>query len=80
LDPAKQLTISRHKRARQIDVAIHRVRRSNSDQASSCHRLVIGTPLQKGELEGPRLLEKRPVLRFNVGPGYTVDPDVGRSR
>lgn len=75
LDPGKQIIMSRRARTAAIDVAVHRVRRCNLDMAGACHRFVVGSPLQRAQVDRQRLARWRPLLRFDVGPGVEVGPD-----
>lgn len=75
LDPGKQLVISRRKRRTRLDVATHRVGRSNAEMAGACHRFIIGNPARREQLDRQTLEEWRPVVRFNVGPGFETLPD-----
>lgn len=76
LDPGKQVVFSPRRRHRPVmEVAVHRVRRSNADMAGACHRFILGSPANRPQIDGQRLHEWRPVIRFNVGPGYQKGPD-----
>jgi len=80
LDPGKQLVLSRRTRKEFLDVAVHRVRRSNADMAGACHRFIIGSPENRAQVDAQRLDPWRPLLRFNVGPGFEQAPDGTRRR
>jgi hypothetical protein len=75
LDPGKQLVLSRRERPPLVDVAIHRVRRSNEDMADACHRFIVGSPRDRRQVDRQRLLKWRPLLRFNVAPLLTPGSD-----
>lgn len=75
LDPGKQLVMSRRKRPPVLEVAVHRVRRSNRDLASSCHRFIVGSPNSRAQITAQRLAARRPVIRFWSGPWAAPGPD-----
>jgi hypothetical protein len=77
LDPGKQLVLSRRKRAPVIEVAVHRVRRSNADMAGACHRFIIGNPANPNPVDAQRLDKWRPVIRFATGPLLEEGPGGG---
>lgn len=74
LDPGKQIVMSRRPRRSTHDVELHRVRRSNKEMAGACHRFVVGSPVNRAQIDAHRLDRWRPVLRFNVGQGVRRDP------
>jgi Protein of unknown function (DUF4238) len=74
LDPGKQLVLSRRERPPVVDVAVHRVRRSNEDMADACHRFIVGSPTNRVQTDAQRLLRWRPLLRFNVAPLLKTGP------
>ena len=75
LDPGKQLVFSRRERRPRLDVAVHRVRRSNTDLAGACHRFLVGTPDNRAQMNRQHLERLRPVIRFNVRPLVEEGPD-----
>lgn len=75
LDPGKQLVMSRRQRRPRLDVSQHRVRRANAEMAAACHRFIIGSPDNRGEMEAQRLDAWRPVIRFHQGPVLEEGPD-----
>jgi len=75
LDPGKQMVLSRRGRRPSVDVAVHRVRRSNADMAGACHRFIIGSPDNRVQMNAQRLDKFRPVMRFNVAPLVEEGPD-----
>jgi hypothetical protein len=75
LDPGKQLVMSRRKRPDVLEVAGHRVRRSNRDLTDSCHRFIIGNPDNRAQIEAQPLAARRPVIRFWTAPLYMPGPD-----
>jgi hypothetical protein len=75
LDPGKQLVMSRRKRPYVLEVAVHRVRRSNRDLADSCHRFIIGSPNNRTQIDAQSLAVRRPVIRFWTAPLYMRGPD-----
>lgn len=52
-----------------------RFERVNRDIAAQCHEFVIATPRRARHLEAALLAAHRPVVRFNVGPGFQQRPD-----
>lgn len=74
LDPGKQLVLSRRKRPQVVEIAVHRVRRSNADLADACHRFIVGRPDSRAQIDSQRLDEWRPVIRFNVAPLFANGP------
>jgi hypothetical protein len=80
LDPGKQFVLSRRARKASLDVAVHRVRRSNADMAGACHRFIVGSPENRAQMDAHRLDPWRPLLRFNVGPGFEEAADGTRRR
>jgi hypothetical protein len=75
LDPSKQLVLVKRHRAVTLRVAQHRARRCNADMADGAHLFVIGHPKHRASIERLNFPTRRPVIRFNVGPGYQVNPD-----
>jgi hypothetical protein len=75
LDPGKQLVMSQRKRPTILDVATHRVRRSNRDLADSCHRFILGSPNNRAQITAQHLDARRPVIRFWSGPWLAPGPD-----
>lgn len=75
LDPGKQLVMSRRKRPPVIEVAVHRVRRSNRDQADCCHRFIVGSPKNRAQIDAQQLAARRPLIRFWSGPWAAFGPD-----
>ena len=61
-----------------IEVQPKRFERVNQDIAAQCHEFVVATRQRLRQLELLTLAPHRPVLRFDVGPGYRQLPD-GRS-
>jgi hypothetical protein len=80
LDPGKQFVLSRRAREATLDVAVHRIRRSNADMAGACHRFIVGSPEDRAQMDAQRLDPWRPLLRFNVGPGFEEAADGTRRR
>jgi hypothetical protein len=63
-----------------VETAIQQVQpkrfdRVNMDIASQCHEFVIATPSMARDLELLTLAKHRPVLRFDIGPGFQQMPD-----
>lgn len=63
-----------------VDSAIQQVQpkrfdRVNLDVASQCHEFVIATPSLVRDLELLKLAKHRPVLRFDIGPGFQQMPN-----
>jgi hypothetical protein len=77
LDPGKQLVLSRRKREPVIEVAVHRVRRSNAEMAGACHRFIVGNPANPIPVDAQRLDTWRPVIRFATGPLLEEGPGGG---
>lgn len=75
LDPGKQLVLSRQKRTPSARIPSARARSCNADMASGCHRFIIGRPNQRSQVEGVRLDEWHPVIRFNTGPLIVMGPN-----
>jgi hypothetical protein len=50
-------------------------RACNQDLAYGSYRVVVGHPRRERQLRQLDLPAKRPVVRFNTGPGYEVQPD-----
>jgi hypothetical protein len=79
LDPGKQLVLTPRARAPQSRVNSARVVACNRDVADACHRLVIGHPAHEAAMRALPMRDRRPVMRFSQGPGYSVGPD-GRNQ
>ena len=75
LDPAKQLVLTPTEGPLIRPIEPSRVRACNADIASGCHRFIVGQPNWPKQLQEVPLAPKRPVLRFNTGPGYEKRPD-----
>jgi hypothetical protein len=75
LDPEHQLVLTNDDREVVTHVDLARVSACNKDLASACHRFIVGHPDRQAALSELELAEKRPTLRFNVGPGYETRPD-----
>jgi hypothetical protein len=52
-----------------------RARASNADLAHACYGVVVGHPEWERQLRLLDLPARRPVVRFNSGPGYQVGPN-----
>jgi Protein of unknown function (DUF4238) len=74
LDPGKQLVLSRRRRTPTARITPERVRACNADMAAASHRFVVGRPDRRVGLDGLRLDEWRPVVRFNTGPLFVYGP------
>src|SRR6266511_833954 len=70
LDPGKQLVLTPARRPPVREIEPDRVRACNADVASACHRFIVGNPNWPTPLHEAFLAPRRPVLRFNTGPGY----------
>jgi hypothetical protein len=75
LDPGKQLVLTRRKRTPTARITPERVRACNADMAAASHRFVVGRPDRRTSLDGLRLDEWRPVIRFNTGPLFVYGAD-----
>jgi hypothetical protein len=75
LDPAKQLVLSKRRRADILAVEVHRVRRSNEDVAAACHRFIVGDPADTNALSRIPLETRPPAIRFNVAPLLVAGPN-----
>lgn len=75
LDSGHQLVLTTEQRPSILRVEPSRVRACNVDTASSCHRFIVGHPNRLRPLEEVPLSAKRPVVRFNTGPGYQKGAD-----
>lgn len=73
LDPGKQLVLSKRQRASTIEVAAHRVKHSNADLASACHRFILGHPANRAAVDRPTMYRTRPLIRFWTGPLFVPD-------
>lgn len=70
-----QLVLTDQRRPPVIRVEPGRVRQCNADIAAGCHKFIVGHPNHPRQLHEVPLADKRPTLRFNLGPGYRVHPD-----
>lgn len=52
----------------------------NGDIARQCYEFVVCTPGRKSRLEKLELADRRPAVRFHVGPGFEVGPDGTETR
>jgi Protein of unknown function (DUF4238) len=75
LDPRKQLVLTPTGSSLVRVIEPKRVRACNVDIAGGCHRFIVGHPDRRNALHEVPLTSKRPVLRFNTGPGYERRPD-----
>ena len=75
LDPGKQLVLTRRKRTPTARITPERARACNTDMAGASHRFVVGRPDRRATLDGLRLDEWRPVIRFNTGPLFVYRED-----
>jgi hypothetical protein len=75
MDPTKLLVLSHRSRATTSRMSGERVRDVNADGAVACHNFVVGRPDNRGAIERLRIGEHRPVMRFNVGPGFQRKAD-----
>jgi hypothetical protein len=57
------------------DVQPRRFERVNAGIASQCHEFIAAAPSRRRQIELLRVAAHRPVLRFNVGPGFQHLPD-----
>jgi hypothetical protein len=73
LGPTRQLVLSRRHRQAALDVANHRVKHCNIDQAAACHRFVVASPADQVAAGALDLDPWSPALRFNVGPLFITD-------
>jgi Protein of unknown function (DUF4238) len=80
LDPGKQLVLSRRSTATSARLSGPRVRSCNADLAAGCYQFVVGRPDRRAALQRLPLAAHRPVLRFDIGPGYEVGADGVRRR
>lgn len=75
LDPTKMLVLSHRSTAMTSRMSGERARAVNADVAVACHNFVVGRPDQRNVIERLKIGEHRPVMRFNVAPGYQRNPD-----
>jgi hypothetical protein len=75
ISPAMQLLLTHQARGPVTQIEPDRVRACNADMALACYRVVVGHPRRERQLQLLSLPARRPVVRFNKGPGYRVMPD-----
>jgi Protein of unknown function (DUF4238) len=75
ISPAKQLVLTHQYREPVTRIEPDRVRACNADIALACYRVVVGHPRRERQLRLLDLPARRPVVRFNTGPGYQTGPD-----
>ncbi|WP_433531264.1 DUF4238 domain-containing protein [Micromonospora sp. CA-263727] len=75
ISPAMQLLLTHQAREPVTWIEPERVRACNADMTLACYQVVVGHPRRERQLELLNLPPRRPVIRFNTGPGYRVKPD-----
>lgn len=75
ISPAMQLLLTHRAREPVTRIEPDRVRGCNADMALACYQVVVGHPRRERQLQLLNLPARRPVVRFNTGPGYRVMPD-----
>ncbi|MEV6524538.1 DUF4238 domain-containing protein [Longispora sp. NPDC051575] len=75
INPAMQLLLTHQVREPVTRIEPDRVRACNADLASACYQVVVGHPQRERQLRLLELRARRPVVRFNTGPGYRTMPD-----
>jgi hypothetical protein len=75
LDPGTLLVLSQKPKARTARMSGERARACVADAAAACYQFIVGSPHQQPAIERLRLNPHRPVLRFNVAPGFQEGPD-----
>lgn len=75
ISPAMQIVLTSERRDAVVFVEPDRVRACNADLALASHKMIIGHPRRERQLRQMHLPGRRPVLRFNTGPGYRTGPD-----
>jgi hypothetical protein len=73
--PGMQLVLTHQYREPVTRVKPDRVHASNADMALACYRVVVGHPRRERQLRQLDLPARRPVVRFNTGPGYQAGRD-----
>ncbi|MFD6152482.1 DUF4238 domain-containing protein [Streptomyces sp. NPDC060243] len=75
VSPTAQLVLVPGEGTSAEEVKLSRVGNCNQDIADSCQHVVIGHPDRHAALDKVELMERGPVLRFNVAPGSRRKPD-----
>ena len=70
LGPGHQIVLTRHPGPNRVAVEPDRVRACNSDLAAACHKFIVGHPNRTRNLTQVYLADRKPTLRFNLGPGH----------
>lgn len=75
LDPTKILVLSQRSGATTSRMSGERARAVNADTAVACHNFVVGRLDRRAAIERLRIGDHRPVMRFNVAPGFQREAD-----
>lgn len=80
LDPAKLLVLTHRRRPVDSRMSGERARSVNAETAAACYDFIVARPDRREAAQQVRMAAHRPAMRFNVGPGYEVEPDGKRRR
>jgi hypothetical protein len=80
LGPHALLTLTRASTAETARIGGERLRACNEETAAACYRFVVGRSDRREAIVRIPLGDHRPVLRFNIAPGYEVLPDGSQRR